>query len=31
MQPDDNRQKWFERVWQYREEELYPSLFGPKR
>lgn len=22
---------WFERVWQYREEELYPSLFGSKR
>src|SRR5437867_1753669 len=31
MQPDDNWQKWFECVWQYREEELYPSLFGPKR
>jgi hypothetical protein len=23
---DDN---WFERVWSYREEDLYPSLFGP--
>ncbi len=22
---DDN---WFERVWSYREEDLYPSLFG---
>jgi hypothetical protein len=28
---DDNWQEWFERVWQYREEELYPALFGPKR
>jgi len=24
-------QKWFERVWEYREETLYPSLFGQKR
>lgn len=31
MQPDDDWQKWFERVWQYREEEMYPALFGPKR
>ena len=22
------RQEWFERVWEYREEVLYPSLFG---
>lgn len=27
---DNEWQKWFEGVWQYREEELYPSLFGPK-
>lgn len=26
--PDDEWQQWFERVWQYREEQLYPSLFG---
>ena len=31
MHPADNSQQWFERVWQYREEELYPSLFGSKR
>lgn len=31
MQPPDAWQEWFERIWQYREEELYPALFGPKR
>lgn len=24
-------QQWFERVWEYREETLYPSLFGSAR
>jgi hypothetical protein len=24
-------QTWFERVWEYREEVLYPSLFGERR
>jgi len=28
MVSDDN---WFERVWAYREETLYPSLFGAVR
>lgn len=30
MPPDDKWQEWFERVWQYREDELYPRLFGSK-
>ena len=25
---NEDWQKWFERVWEYREEVLYPSLFG---
>ena len=33
MPPTDSKQnwqEWFERVWEYREEVLYPSLFGHK-
>jgi len=30
-EPSDAWQEWFERVWQYREEELYPALFGSSR
>lgn len=26
--PDDDWQQWFERVWEYREETLYPRTFG---
>src|SRR6476660_3928465 len=25
---DADWQQWFERVWEYREESLYPALFG---
>lgn len=27
----DELKEWFPRVWEYREDDLYPSLFGPKR
>lgn len=27
----DEWRQWFERVWAYREDELYPSLFGKER
>lgn len=26
----DEWQEWFERVWEYREEKLYPDLFGTR-
>lgn len=28
-EPKSDWQQWFERVWEYREETLYPRLFGP--
>jgi len=28
---DSDWQKWFERVWEYREESLYPTLFGASK
>lgn len=29
MSQTDTEPDWFERVWEYREEVLYPSMFGP--
>lgn len=28
---DENWQAWFEAAWEFREENLYPTLFGSKR
>ena len=28
---NDTQRAWFERVWTYREEEVYPRLFGRER